>query len=786
MTKSPCATSGIGSLEECPFNAEADPFNDPCDATKCDWVNVGTKSLGADCENTIFQHCKSNFRDDESGCLDFIEILLGGNTCNYDRLPKDAMDALAEGVTLGRGGKGIVYVFASGNSFYKGEDVNFSRWPNSRYTIAVGAVGKDGFHADYSTPGAALHVVGPAGDADDAGHIMTTGLDNTCRNSGKGTSFSSPVVSGVIALMLEARPELTWRDVQGILVETSSVKTDPKDTTKTTNAAGKTHSNWYGFGLVDAKKAVDLAKTWTLLTPEYQAIGASAEENQPIPNNGTEYVSELTMSDDYTGFTAESSVVMLNLQHYNRGDLELTLVSPGGTESILHPGRRLENNQLEGDERWKLMTVRNWGEDPAGTWSLKIKDLETGNTVTDGANELRQWKLIVYGQTVDGLPPVLTMVSESPSETPTLEATSMAPSFNGTSPGNSTEEEPSDFETNTTEIPTEAPTRPEPPAPSSTPTQAPTLTPGRKTMPPLMMIRPTVLVQGATPQQTLPISVVGAPRGIPAGGTLPQFSSQTVPVGPPGLSATLGGAANRPVVVVSTVELSAQQPDPRAGIVSNFQRFGGDEEETAEQYLSIELVPNLSLVLWGISEDIPEENWEPIETALHEHTMAVVEREMPELHFWAEVELASVTVNDPAPHFHKRSLQPDGELIPSVTIFYDVLIHFDHVPGEEGLKGTTLAALPFADPEDRNAFVKMIHDQHNQLDQENPWLQPLQSVSDLVYHPVDEPVSTQNNLVTTIVWLVGAGTLCISLAVTFHRRRRLQQGGKDHALSNTI
>ncbi len=777
-------------LEECPFNAEADPFNDPCDPETCDFANAGTTSLSADCENAIFRHCKANYRDDESACLDFLDVLLNGSSCNYDKLPKSAIDALAEGVTEGREGKGIIYVFSSGNTFYKGEDVNFSKWPNSRYTITVGAVGKDGFHADYSTPGAALHVVGPAGDSDDAGHIMTTGLDNTCRNSGEGTSFSSPVVSGVIALMLEVRPELTWRDVQGILVETSTVKTDPKDKTKTVNAAGNTHSNWYGFGLIDAKKAVDLAKTWTLWTPEYQAIGESEEENVAIPNDGTEYASQLTMNEDYAGFAAESTVVMINLQHYNRGDLELTLVSPGGTESILHPGRRPENTQLEGDERWKLMTVRNWGEDPTGTWTLKIKDLETDNTITTGANELRQWKLVVYGRTPDGLPPVLTIPTESPSEPPTagptLTATSMVPSFNDTGEEASTDAPTGVEDTkSSTDIPSIAPIRTPTANPSSSPTLTPTLTPGRLTLPPLLMVRPTVLVRGATPQQTIPVAVEQAPiPTVPAPrGTLPQSVSQFVPTNPQGLDDSLGGRVNRPIFVVNREQSSTQE------VVANFQKFVDDEteQESSQQFLTVELVPNMSLIFWGISEDIPENHWEPLQIALQDHIMDVVEREMPDLHFWVEVIVASVTVNEPAPHVRGRSLQPNGTLTPSITISYDMFVHFDHLPGEVGLKGTRLAALPFEDPDDREAFVKKIHDQHKQVDQAVPWLQSLVSVSDLTLHPNDDsvPVPTTSNISTIIVWSVGVCLLCTSLVVIFQRRKKLY-GKEAAALSTTV
>ena len=299
-------------------------------------------------------------------------------------------------MTQGRGGKGVIYVFASGNDFNKGQDVNMMGFTNNRYTITVGAVGRDGMHADYSTGGAALHVTAPAGDYNDMSHILTTDIGGSCTDSGAGTSYAAPVVSGVIALMLEARPELTWRDVQGILAKTSNGRSDNDDKYAMTNAAGFWHSNWYGFGIVDAKAAVDAALEWDLWTPEQQAIGVSGEENQAIPNDGTECVSELTINaKNYEGFVSEAVVILLDLEHYNRGDLELILVSPQGTSSILHPGRRPESTKTS--EQWKLMTLRNWGENPSGVWKLKIKDLVADNTVSAVENELRDWTLVVYG-----------------------------------------------------------------------------------------------------------------------------------------------------------------------------------------------------------------------------------------------------------------------------------------------------------------------------------------------------------------------------------------------------
>ena len=144
-----------------------------------------------------------------------------------------------------------------------------------------------------------------------------------CTTNAFGTALSTAVVGGVVALMLEVNPDLTWRDVQAILVETSSTVSDNTDTSRTTNGGGFVHSNLYGYGIVNASAAVDAAETWESLCPEMMLVDDSGEVNLTIGDSLTEFVqSSITLSvENITNFAIESVVVEADIRHYSRGDL---------------------------------------------------------------------------------------------------------------------------------------------------------------------------------------------------------------------------------------------------------------------------------------------------------------------------------------------------------------------------------------------------------------------------------------------------------------------------------
>ena len=71
---------------------------------------------------------------------------------------------------------------------------------------------------------------------------------------------------------------------------------------------------------------------------------------------------------DYEGDVYE----WLEDSHPRRGDIKIELTSPQGTKSILLPYRNYDFINQEGYDDWPFMSVHFWGENPVGTWTLKI------------------------------------------------------------------------------------------------------------------------------------------------------------------------------------------------------------------------------------------------------------------------------------------------------------------------------------------------------------------------------------------------------------------------------
>ncbi|WP_419553143.1 S8 family serine peptidase [Candidatus Poriferisodalis sp.] len=328
------------------------------------------------------------------------------------RLWEMAIDA---GVTEGDDGKGVVYVWAAGNGDDNGDYASLAEAVTYYGVIAVCAVDHRGKRSYYSEWGPNLWVCAPS-DSTPKDHplgivttpgIMTTRPYSTYRDTFGGTSAAAPIVSGVVALVREVNPTLTWRDVKLILAasartnnatisgwEAGARKYGSTASDCTTPSECYSFNHQYGFGVVDASAAVALAQNWTNVADMRTATAADATRRRIASTNGT-----ATGTVDLGGDVDFVEFVEINID-FNAPffrDLNIELVSPSGATSVLTERNSFDCRRpatscaLTGEFRFG--SARHLGEDPRGTWTLRVSDRVAGGT----ANVVRSWDLKVYG-----------------------------------------------------------------------------------------------------------------------------------------------------------------------------------------------------------------------------------------------------------------------------------------------------------------------------------------------------------------------------------------------------
>ena len=390
-----------------------------------------------------------------------------------------------------RSNKGLIVVQSAGNEYIKFRQRDCRKVNNTTQIVScenpvnetdllnpmrlsIAAANAKGYRASYSSAGSINWVTGLGGEGDSTGNygeagsaaneegpqIYSTDLmgcergysqnglsaDNTVQfmiggspinmeknpncnfDQMNGTSASAPTITGVVALMLSANPNLSWRDVRHILATTSK-QMDPDygsrdgrnkqinlvdytftDSTSTaltdgasatrvdygwqTNAAGYKYSNWYGFGLADATAAVAKAKATTtymsaaLTLPAF--IPVPAMENKSFTYGQVTKLGEFTVtgadkvdgmqlrlnagtkdagtSDDQDSDDSSSTASDLCI-----GSVGIYVQSPSGTVSILAVPYNIYYNtdtQLTTTNEYGLGTYAFYGEAAAGSWQV--------------------------------------------------------------------------------------------------------------------------------------------------------------------------------------------------------------------------------------------------------------------------------------------------------------------------------------------------------------------------------------------------------------------------------
>lgn len=320
----------------------------------------------------------------------------GDNMDGPGRLVQEALARMATpGPAAGRNGKGSIYVWAAGNGRDSGDSCAYDNYASNPYVNAIGAVDHTMRRAWYSEGCSSLMGVMPS--SGDYKGVVTADLlgsagydQGDCTMSFGGTSAAAPMAAGAIALILEARPELTARDVRHILargalpINTAAGTPEAETWPEQPNARGYSHSNSFGFGLLYVPSLLTTAATHVLVPAQVGNTTQNVYVNSVV---GTPSSISIPFWGNQT--FVEQVLLTVKMTHPRRGDVVIRLISPHGVVSTLSERR----GDLHANMEWMFHTVHYWGEgNPTGTWKIELHD-----TVRGGRGRVEWVRLSVYG-----------------------------------------------------------------------------------------------------------------------------------------------------------------------------------------------------------------------------------------------------------------------------------------------------------------------------------------------------------------------------------------------------
>jgi hypothetical protein len=211
-----------------------------------------------------------------------------------------------------------------------------------------------------------------------------------------GTSSACPVVAGVAALILSANPDLTAQEVKRLLQETADkiVDRDPDPQlgmrlgTYDTNG----HSQWFGYGKVNAFKAVQAAKLKIAQGSQsgIRRLHGRNDNRLAIPDNNPQGITSPIRVNDSA--SAREIQITVNIEHAFLGDIEVKAIAPTG-QTILLQNRTL-GSRTGLKETYSVETTpalkQLLNQPVAGIWQLQVVDYAPMDTGT-----LLSWELLL-------------------------------------------------------------------------------------------------------------------------------------------------------------------------------------------------------------------------------------------------------------------------------------------------------------------------------------------------------------------------------------------------------
>ena len=318
----------------------------------------------------------------------------------------DLISVYGDLATQGRDGKGVIIINSAGNTGHLGGDSSSYGLTCSRFAITVGSTTNRGFPTYYTNFGSCISISAPSSGLNDNFNEEISNIPNLITSSNfddelitvsiGNTVSSTAAIAGVVALLLESNPNLTYRDVQ-LILQLTATKVDPNSELWIKNANNNYFHPRLGFGRANSELAITISKNWINL-PEstVSSVSHSLPEGMIIPDVDDElYLLYLNVDDEvkYIEYIEiELETLKSNIDH-----MRIFLKSPSGTEvPLVFPNQKssdyiVNTNKL--NDQYILIGSRAFlGENPKGEWIIKI-----GYTIPNDHDCISYIAINVYG-----------------------------------------------------------------------------------------------------------------------------------------------------------------------------------------------------------------------------------------------------------------------------------------------------------------------------------------------------------------------------------------------------
>jgi subtilisin family serine protease len=294
---------------------------------------------------------------------------------------------------------GTIHVLAAGND---GGDANWKRLQATDNAIVVSATADDGTAAYYSNIGANVTVTAPSsGGTQSVTTTDRTGSDGYNEGDSTatfgGTSAAAPLVAGIMAMGVEANPNMDVRTAKHLLAKTST-KVDEGNAYWSQNAAGVNFNPFYGFGMIDAGAFVAAAEVYTGVTDRVIGTANLTPTGGKVitdrPDDGSwlwGHVTDMIVGPEIFLNPLEEIILTVSMEAtgasaWSPAELTIDILDPYGNQltAAFYSTSPADTSALAS---WNYVINGFWGENPSGQWLIGLGD-SVDNGLTGTLTEL--------------------------------------------------------------------------------------------------------------------------------------------------------------------------------------------------------------------------------------------------------------------------------------------------------------------------------------------------------------------------------------------------------------